>query len=614
MLPQLGRAVATLTLCALAHGAPYQPADDPAGHALLQEAQRAISAYHAGHATPEAARARLRVVYFHPSDRDPLPDYEARLDRVLTDISDFYRDGLRRFGIENDGIALERKDGRIVLHLVRGKHPASAYTYESGDETAAEARAALKGVVDFDHEFVLIIYGLCRREPDGRYVFDSPYYGASYSNHRRGLCHAADCELLDPGLLTETKRKMVFTEHYYPRREESFASFNTLYLGGVAHELGHGLGLPHDSGHADEKRFGTSLMGLGNHTYRNDRWGGRDPAFLSRSSALQLAAHPLVTGSNRGRDKPVRGAFDQIQFANRDRTLQISGKTTGEIPAHAVVAHFWPASLKNNHGAQTVAATVSADGKFSISLADLGRAPQILELKSFHVNGDWTSQRFRLEPDGNGLINTAQLNASWIVRRVETAVLAGDPQARRLLGEKTPAGTSVDQESLRKLEVLRGIVEPVLPLDLATLTDSSAFLSDVNWTAAKVGWGEVRRNHFWFSENFDRGVFLKLEGRFYDEGLYAHSPSRYAFALDGTWKTFTATIGLRDGATKQGSAVFTINGDGRELYRSAILRPGSTTQASANLTGVKQLELIAEGGEGHAHNSWAVWLDPQVSR
>ena len=92
-------------------------------------------------------------------------------------------------------------------------------------------------------------------------VFDAPYYGKSASSQRWGLCHAADCELLDTLLLTETKKKIVYTEHYYPRMEQTLARFNSWYIGGIAHELGHGLGLDHDAGNPDEDAFGTSLMG-----------------------------------------------------------------------------------------------------------------------------------------------------------------------------------------------------------------------------------------------------------------------------------------------------------------------------------------------------------------
>jgi hypothetical protein len=32
-----------------------------------------------------------------------------------------------------------------------------------------------------------------------------------------------------------------------------------------------------------------------------------------------------------------------------------------------------------------------------------------------------------------------------------------------------------------------------------------------------------------------------------------------------------------------------------------------------NIAKVRQLELLTEGGEGHNHNSWAIWVDPKVS-
>src|SRR5205807_6702679 len=115
------------------------------------------------------------------------------------------------------------------------------------------------------------------------------------------------------------------------------------------------------------------------------------------------------------------------------------------------------------------------------------------------------------------------------------------------------------------------------------------------------------RNYFWFDDHIQNGVFLTLGGRFYDKGLYAHSPARFVFPVARKWKTFAATVGLRDGAHPQGSAIFTVRGDGRELYRSRLLRVGDGEDVKVDITKVKELELLTDGGEGHNHNSWAIW-------
>lgn len=422
MLPHPARApwrllLATFTLAFVASAHAAQPvksraalADDPEGRAMVESARRVIDGYHADQ---PANGAKLRVVYFHPSDRDPLPGYAERLDRALNDISDFYRDGLRRLGVPSEGLPLERKGGRVLLHLVRGKLPASGYRHESGDETWAEVRAALKDVFDADREHVLILYALCRQEPDGRYVFDAPYYGDGASDQRAGLCHAADCELLDPVLLRETRKKIVYTEHYFPRKQQTLARFNSWYLGGIAHELGHGLGLDHDAGSFAEIRFGTSLMGGGNHTYRQETWGGGGPTYLSRATVLQLAAHPLVTGSDRGRRDDIGTALRDVRFSAAGRGLKIEGKVAGEIPAYAVAAYVCLTRDGDmDHASESFPALIK-DGAFSLRLRDLRRDDYRLRLVSFHANGGTTERDFELRFDAAGRPDTAALNAAW---------------------------------------------------------------------------------------------------------------------------------------------------------------------------------------------------------
>ena len=581
---------------------------DPEGGAMLQAAQRMIGAYHAGQ--PSTTNL-LRVVYFVPKDGEPLTNYAERLDRVITDVSDFYRDGFRRFGIEYSGLPLERTNGKLVIHFVRGQLPASEYHYLSGDQTAAEIHAALKETIDTSREHLLVFYALCRKTNDGRYIFDAPYYGSG-SQHD-GICHAADCELLDPLLLTDTNHNIVFTEHYYRRMELSVAKFNSWYLGGVAHELGHCLGLPHDDGGETEKAFGVSLMGGGNLNYREEVWGGGPPAYLGRASALQLLSQPLFTGSNRGRWDNVKPLCDSLLFSVTNGTIRIDGAITDAIPAYAVIAYFWHGD--DDHGARTFSGLVT-NGHFSLDLDGLqnNRLHNFhLVLAKLHVNGAAIRETFPLSFDNSFAPDIAALNAEWLVDRAELAVMQSRPEARNFVDDAIIAAAPTP-EAAHALRVLRAVLEPAAPFDLRTVTGDSAFLSDSIWTGAEVGWGQMARNHFWFDARNQNGVLLKLGDKFFNKGLYAHSSARYVFPVDGKWKTFTATIGLQDGAADQGSAIFTVRGDGKEMYRSKMLRVGQRLDVKVNIAKVKELELLTEGGEGHNHNSWAIWAEPQVLR
>ena len=45
-----------------------------------------------------------------------------------------------------------------------------------------------------------------------------------------------------------------------------------------------------------------------------------------------------------------------------------------------------------------------------------------------------------------------------------------------------------------------------------------------------------------------------------------------------------------------------------------MLRGEQRADVKVNTARVKKLELLTEGGEGHNHNSSAIWAEPKVQR
>jgi hypothetical protein len=285
---------------------------------------------------------------------------------------------------------------------------------------------------------------------------------------------------------------------------------------------------------------------------------------------------------------------------------------TAAVPAYAVVASVWPAA-GDEHYAQSYPGLVSG-GKFSLQIGPLQQQTYSMRLSSFHANGAIGLEQYAIGSNFAGEPDASELNASFVVSRAESAVAKGASNARAFVTDDAIArAPTVDARS--KLHVLRDILEPPARLDLKTCGEERVYLSDAIWRKGEVGWGEPARNHYWFDQKSPSGLLLKLKGEFFAKGIYAHAPSRFVFDLDGKWKRLTALVGIQDGAYPgQASAIFTVRGDGRQLYRSARLHAGGREDVRIDVTGVKALELVADSGWEHNYNSWAIWVDPIVER
>ncbi|MCF0234590.1 MAG: hypothetical protein HUK22_06380, partial [Thermoguttaceae bacterium] len=212
-----------------------------------------VFAQDAGNATQTPPRA-LKVVYFTPADVEPLPGRAERLYRVMERVQRFYRDEMRRNGFGDMTFGLETTaPGALKLYEVRGAKNQREYGRDDAYPIRAEIAAALaESGLDVNKEVLVIFERLLAWEGE-RAIEVGPYCGVGLPQW--GAAWVYDDALLDADSLGDKSPGGFYG------RPCSVGEFNSHYVGGVAHELGHALTLPHDCELRAEAKLGRALMG-----------------------------------------------------------------------------------------------------------------------------------------------------------------------------------------------------------------------------------------------------------------------------------------------------------------------------------------------------------------
>ena len=357
----------------------------------------------------------LRVIYFHAKDRKPLKNHLERWDGILSDIQIFFRTEMSRLGYNQVTISLEKENGIQKLHEIQGTQNEGNYSYKSGGKIRGEVFKALRAKgINPEEETLLIVCGLSKT--DGKKVtIYSPYYGMG-ANHNKGICFTADMEWLSIDGLRPDPNKIVLQvkEH---RNYEPFTlnRFNTVYIGGTIHELGHGLSLPHNLATKNESIRGTALMGAGNYTYRREWNSKQKGSFLTHSSAIRLLVHPLFNGTSSLAKSTPSLKYKDLSISFNNGIIQINGKIETGIPAIAMIAYNDRENkgqrgymVNNNYDATSWTSVLSPTNEFRLAVGDLRNGNHQIRLLSVHINGATQTKRIHYSmKDGMPDLNRA---------------------------------------------------------------------------------------------------------------------------------------------------------------------------------------------------------------
>ena len=344
---------------------------------------------------------KLRVVYFYPKDRKPLKEHTKRWDGIMNDIRDFYRTEMKRLGYGKVELGLERENGLLKLHEIRGNsNDDGSYTYKSGSKIRTEVFQALqaKGIKPRE-ETILIVCGLSRTEGKKVTIY-SPYYGMG-ANHIYGLCFTADMDWLSiDGLRPDPAKTILQVKEHRGYEPFTLARFNTTYVGGAIHELGHGMSLPHNHATKEEAIRGTALMGSGNYTYRKEWRNEGKGSFLTHSSALRLLVHPLFSGTTKQCKEAPEAKYEKLEISHSEGSIHIRGTIGSAIPAAAMIAYNDRENkgqrgymVNKDYDATTWTSIVSPGKEFRIAIGDLREGNHQIRLLSVHANGATVTKR-----------------------------------------------------------------------------------------------------------------------------------------------------------------------------------------------------------------------------
>jgi hypothetical protein len=546
------------------------------------------------------------IVYFTPKDRDPLPGYRERLDRILTDIQGFYRRGMERNGFGPLTFPLQRDaEGRLIVHVVK-----STRAYARGDDAPSDdireqvKRALRERGIDIDKEHIILFQNLLFIDGNEIRSWANYTYGG-LGDHVCGTAWITDHPLEDS--LNLDKEEPILDAH---GRKLPLCDYVVAEMGGIAHEFGHALGLPHDRETPEERKtLGVALMGNGNFEYGRERTpkGGKG-AFLSRSEATILSSHPLFKRNTTDIDIPVKCEFDDMACTRRDGQLVFTGQVHSDIRPYALVAYHDSQLESADYDATSWVSDVDADGRFEVHIGELKPGPYELRLRCCCVNGAFGGIEFRYALHASLDLPAASFRRQFLYQRfVEPAREARD-SAQVLAG----LGKLKDEDDFwyRKAQMVYSLLtrKPQSLRELAAVGADvrEVWLSAVQWESASV-WGAKPT-----CDGTPDAVPLESAERVHAHGLYAHANSRYVYRLGGKWKQFETYYALQNWTP--GSVVFVIRCDGQERLRSLTLHLWNEEHVALDVAGVDKLELIVEDRGNDEWDDDSNWLSPKLTR
>jgi len=333
----------------------------------------------------------LNIIMFVPTDNPALPGYRARLSQLFVHFQDWLHNEMGRYGYSNYLGLAKDSTGLVNIIEIPAVGAQADYPYSSAISAGKiineinAYKTSHPGQFSSNNHYLVLLPA--RTDGDG----SQPFYG--YGKY----CFAVDNSSMSVNGIPNPSSN---------------------YLGGMLHELGHGLNLPHNRAKyvSEEPTLGTSLMGSGNVSFSKGQptfLTGSDAAILSRNEVFQSA---VATASPY--QAPSYSIQPQFAIDNSQQKIFITGNYTSNLPVSEILVYMDPNANNEGTGANkdynavTWKFTPVSSGVIqgTIDLNELyykGNTPYELKVKLLLQNGYTTSNVYDFNYV-NGLITTNQ--------------------------------------------------------------------------------------------------------------------------------------------------------------------------------------------------------------
>ena len=554
----------------------------------------------------------LRIAYFNPSDRKAVPDYQQRIQKIMTELKSFYAKGMKLNGFGTRTFDLEMNNKKLLIHFIQSSEPKK--NFARNGQTSKKIHSAVskklkeKGI-NIEEETVIVFQNLARIENNSFYDTDAPYFGSWHTNvNRKGFCYVVDSEFLNWNNLKEKTKKFSFNG----QRSMTLGELASGQIGGVCHELGHAFCLNHTcDSHKISSKLGTALMGYGNWTFKEELRQKGKGTYMSFVSAVKLMGHPCFSALS----KATREfQITDLSFNSMNGILDIHGQLHSNPDVYSVIAYCDNLSKRSDYDATGWVGSVNNMGNFQITINELKKStPYKLNLQFLHTNGDESTESIEFKTSNLGKPIIAEGQREKII--LKPLIKAKLKNQEELLKKLTR-----NLESYNKQKSISFLSSSIKLIDFkAKLKPSevlkkskSIYLSQTKWSKAFTGYNSPINNSLHEDNHQSPWPFLTSATKLHRFGLYAHANSEYTYELNGKWKKLTGACSLRKGM--KGSVIFIIKGDGKELFNSGTVNDSRERNYSIDLKGINNLQLIVNDSGNGKNSDWGQWLSPKLSR